>query len=666
MGNRRVAELIQARRLTPQGRIIGIQPKLVVGAADDQYEQEADRVARQVMTMPDAGPANSMQRAALPEETEKTAEEDKDKLLHTQPLGASITPLEPPRMEEKEPEDKEMPLQAKSSGMGEGSMQRQTAPEEEEAEPIQASAAGSWAESFEAGGDVESRLNRSKGGGSPLPDSVRAFMEPRFGMDFGQVRAHTGSEAIQMNRDVGARAFTHGADIYYGAGHSPANLELTAHELTHVVQQTGGAPLQMKRVAKTTLANPNLSMQRTCPACGADKKQKDILGANISFASSSNTAELPIQRDKIGHGTLTWGDFQGEVPKTTKYAAEISSSFEDPDFDASMPNNAAADTGQPCKAKGKDVTKFTVDITIDPAQIEVKSFMDQEKSWRKHWTTDAPARREKCEKEWSPVCEKNFDKQFSKIKKAVSKEKSRCQKELDEKKMKKNAKKQCKPLEDECKAAFKQGDSSYAVNFDGVEITASDMKECATVLSSHCIAATMKERKFSVSVDGESATAASEAECKTVFAPELERLLKDQVTWEATAGDDSATVNNRGNCRKTLVDKCAADFLQVGSETLLNHEQVHFDLTDAMAQKAQNDLRSLVDAFPTEVDACGQKAAEAKAKKVLASELKKMKKNYAANKKLLKKKQAQYDKETKHGIVEKKQAAWEEKISEGF
>ena len=67
LGHHRVSQLIQARRLTPQGRIIGLQPKLTVGAADDQYEQEADRVARQVMTMPmpmpDAG-SNSMQRAA--------------------------------------------------------------------------------------------------------------------------------------------------------------------------------------------------------------------------------------------------------------------------------------------------------------------------------------------------------------------------------------------------------------------------------------------------------------------------------------------------------------------------------------------------------------------------------------------------------------------------
>src|SRR5713101_358259 len=87
LGNRRVAQLIQAKRLTPEGKIIGFQRKLTVGAADDQYEQEADRVARQVMNTSDTVAANSMQRAMSPEE-------DKDQMLQTQRLAASITPLE--------------------------------------------------------------------------------------------------------------------------------------------------------------------------------------------------------------------------------------------------------------------------------------------------------------------------------------------------------------------------------------------------------------------------------------------------------------------------------------------------------------------------------------------------------------------------------------------
>jgi len=64
-------------------------------------------------------------------------------------------------------------------------------------------------------------------------------MEPRFGADFSGVRVHTDGEAVQMNQELGAQAFAHGSDIYYGEGKSPAKDDLTAHELTHVVQQTG-------------------------------------------------------------------------------------------------------------------------------------------------------------------------------------------------------------------------------------------------------------------------------------------------------------------------------------------------------------------------------------------------------------------------------------------
>ena len=84
---------------------------------------------------------------------------------------------------------------------------------------------------------AEADAPADKRGGRPLPDAVRAFMEPRFMADFSQVRVHTDGDAADMNRQLGARAFAHGADIYYGAGRFPANDSLTAHELTHVVQQ---------------------------------------------------------------------------------------------------------------------------------------------------------------------------------------------------------------------------------------------------------------------------------------------------------------------------------------------------------------------------------------------------------------------------------------------
>jgi hypothetical protein len=106
--------------------------------------------------------------------------------------------------------------------------------------------------------NLEDRLNGSKGGGSPLSDDVRSFMEPRFGADFSGVRVHTGSNAVQMNRDVNAQAFAHGQDIYFGEGKAPGNDALTAHELTHVVQQTNEIQRQ-QHPATTPSTSPIVS-----------------------------------------------------------------------------------------------------------------------------------------------------------------------------------------------------------------------------------------------------------------------------------------------------------------------------------------------------------------------------------------------------------------------
>ncbi|WP_298984403.1 eCIS core domain-containing protein [Caldilinea sp.] len=73
--------------------------------------------------------------------------------------------------------------------------------------------------------------------GRPLPGQVRTFMEARFGHDFSKVRVHDDAHAKQTCRGLHAQAFTRGEHIYFGAGRFPANNALTAHELTHVVQQ---------------------------------------------------------------------------------------------------------------------------------------------------------------------------------------------------------------------------------------------------------------------------------------------------------------------------------------------------------------------------------------------------------------------------------------------
>jgi hypothetical protein len=94
-------------------------------------------------------------------------------------------------------------------------------------------------DSFTAGQRLERLPGGSQSGGSPLPNDVRSFMEPRFGFDLSQVRIHTDLDAMRMSRKLNAQAFTQHQHIYYGAGKSPGTNALTAHELTHVVQQAG-------------------------------------------------------------------------------------------------------------------------------------------------------------------------------------------------------------------------------------------------------------------------------------------------------------------------------------------------------------------------------------------------------------------------------------------
>jgi hypothetical protein len=81
--------------------------------------------------------------------------------------------------------------------------------------------------------------------GQPLNQQTRAFMEPRFGLDFSQVRIHTHTHAMKAAHSVNARAYTVGRDIVFGASqYSPrsrAGLQLLAHELAHVVQQNASS-----------------------------------------------------------------------------------------------------------------------------------------------------------------------------------------------------------------------------------------------------------------------------------------------------------------------------------------------------------------------------------------------------------------------------------------
>jgi hypothetical protein len=204
MGPAQQAQQAEIRRIL---RSTGAQAKLTIGQPNDKYEQEADRVADQVMAMPDP----KLQRQ--PENEEET--------LKTKPLADQITTL----------------------------VQRQEEPPEEEEEELQAKS--KHGETPAVTPNLESRINSLKGGGQPLDPATCTFFEPRFGRDFSHVRVHADSNASEAAKSVNSKAFTIGKDVVFGSGqYSPGSRmgrSLLAHELTHVVQQTGAGGKKIDR-----------------------------------------------------------------------------------------------------------------------------------------------------------------------------------------------------------------------------------------------------------------------------------------------------------------------------------------------------------------------------------------------------------------------------------
>jgi peptidoglycan hydrolase-like protein with peptidoglycan-binding domain len=169
-----------------------LQTKLAVSSPSDAYEQEADRVSDQVIHMPN------------PQAFTPCA------------CGGGC-----PRCNAKAGQ-----LGAKRVAQPVGTGQR-------EANPVAAPT------------DLSPVVARgTSGGGQALDGDTRAFMESRFGRDFGNVRVHANSNAAESARALDALAYTSGRDVVFGNAQyvpgSVAGRRLLAHELTHVIQQRGG------------------------------------------------------------------------------------------------------------------------------------------------------------------------------------------------------------------------------------------------------------------------------------------------------------------------------------------------------------------------------------------------------------------------------------------
>lgn len=275
------------------------QAKLTVNQPGDKYEQEADAVADRVLRMGDAAP---VQREDAEEEEEQ---------VQAKPLAGAISPLvQREGEEEDEDEEDRKPVQAKALSGASSLLQRDPAPEEEDPSQTQASTPApdaaqghseaqtpktqgqepdeEQAQRKETGGsqssDVSGVVSQGlSGGGQPLDDSTRAYMEPRFGHDFSQVRIHTDARASESSEQIAARAYTVGSDIAFRSGEfSPGSSDgrhLLAHELTHVVQQNGAEPAKTFRKEEV----------KSLPKWGSTS---NTIGSNYSNMKMNPHAEL--------------------------------------------------------------------------------------------------------------------------------------------------------------------------------------------------------------------------------------------------------------------------------------------------------------------------------------------------------------------------------------
>lgn len=112
--------------------------------------------------------------------------------------------------------------------------------------------------------------------GQPLDVSTRAFFEPRFGYDFSRVRVHNNANADTAARALNARAFTIGRDVMFASGEfrteTAAGRRLLAHELGHVIQQSGGS-----RGAIGGLSNAVIQRDRRKPKPGKATSEEKLV-----------------------------------------------------------------------------------------------------------------------------------------------------------------------------------------------------------------------------------------------------------------------------------------------------------------------------------------------------------------------------------------------------
>ncbi|MEG4114104.1 MULTISPECIES: eCIS core domain-containing protein [unclassified Microcoleus] len=223
---------VQRQAVTTRSSV-QIQASMKVSSPKDPAEKEADATAKKIMRM--AIPESSIAYVKTGSDGlfRQVKQEEKEKKVQTKLRSPYITRFA-------------------DSGIF-------TQPKKKEDENIQRKAEGQP----NVASNVAADIQNSMAAGSPLPLSVRRFMEPRFQANFSNVKIHTGDKSAKLNRQLNAQAFTMGNQIFFGKDkfkpETSEGKELIAHELTHTIQQ--GAAIQRSEDVAVTQQSP-IQMQR--------------------------------------------------------------------------------------------------------------------------------------------------------------------------------------------------------------------------------------------------------------------------------------------------------------------------------------------------------------------------------------------------------------------
>lgn len=229
-----------------------IQAKLRIGQPNDKYEQEADRVADEVMRMPEP----QVQRQPKEEE-------------------AWQMEAEPVVLQRQEVEEEE-PLQGKFE-----SVQHQRPEEDEEEKVLQGKFTTSESPAqFQSNGDeAENRTG--------MPDQLKTGLEQLSGMDLSGVRVLSNSaKPAQLN----ALAYTQGQDIHVG----PGEKKHLPHEGWHAVQQIQGR-VNPTMQAEGVSINDDAGLEREADVMGA--KALQMKGAEQATTGSAHQGSTSLQRE---------------------------------------------------------------------------------------------------------------------------------------------------------------------------------------------------------------------------------------------------------------------------------------------------------------------------------------------------------------------------------